>query len=100
MKPGSTGRGFLEARNSFRQRHAFPVIDCNFQTFSLDRFSGGSTGNPTPSFLNISRSYFRDEVGRNFLAEAMFFLAMAAILALTFVSGVRVIIQFLQLSAA
>jgi hypothetical protein len=100
MKPGSTGRGFLEARNSFRQRRAFPIIECNFQIFSLDRFSGGSAGRPVPSFLNISRSYFRYEVRRNFLAEAIFFLAIAAILAATFVSGAVTIIHFLQLPAA
>jgi hypothetical protein len=39
-------------------------------------------------------------VRRNFLAEAVFFLAIAAILAATFVSGAIAIIHFLQLPAA
>ena len=37
---------------------------------------------------------------RSFLAEAAFFLALVAILALTFVSGALVIIHFLQLPQA
>jgi hypothetical protein len=98
MKPSS--EDFRKERGSFRRRRRFPIIECNFQIFSLDRFSGGSTGHPVPSFLNISRNYFRYEVRRNFLAEAVFFLVIAAILAATFVSGAVAIIHFLQLPAA
>src|SRR5438105_9218581 len=96
----SSSEDFRRERGSFRRRTRFPIIECNFQIFSLDRFYGDSTGPPVPSFLNISRSYFRYEVRRNFLAEAVFFLAIAAILAATFVSGAIAIIHFLQLPAA
>ena len=98
MKPSS--EDFRKERCSFRTPTRFPIIECNFQIFSLDRFYGDSKGHPVPSFLNISRSYFRYEVRRNFLAEAVFFLAIAAILAATFVSGAIAIIHFLQLPAA
>jgi len=98
MKPSSGD--FRKERGSFRKPTRFPIIECNFQIFSPDRFYGGSTGRPVPSFLNISRSYFRYEVRRNFLAEAVFFLVIAAILAATFVSGAVAIIHFLQLPAA
>jgi len=98
MKPSS--EDFRKERGSFGRPRRFPIIECNFQIFSLDRFSGGSAGHPAPSFLNISRSYFRYEVRRNFLAEAVFFLVIAAILAATFVSGAVAIIHFLQLPAA
>ena len=84
-----------------RRSRAFPVIDCHYQEFPLDRFrGGGSARNDGPSFLNISREYFRYEARRNFLAEGIFFLALVAILAATFISGALVIIRFLQLPEA
>ena len=58
------------------------------------------SGSSQPSFLNISREYFRSEARRNFLAEVAFFLAIAAILAATFISGARAIIHFLHLPVA
>lgn len=93
MKPSSEG-------NDGRRRSGFPVTDCNFQPSPLDRYYGGSTGSSQPSFLNISREYFRFEARRNFLAEVAFFLAIAAILAATFLSGASAIIHFLHLPAA
>jgi hypothetical protein len=78
----------------------FPVIDCHFQAFSLNRYYGAPSGKPGASFLNISRDYFRYEARRNFLGEAAFFLALAAILVLTFISGAMVIIHFLNLPKA
>ena len=93
MKPSSEG-------NDGRTRSGLPVTDCNFQPSPLDRYYGGSTGNSQPSFLNISREYFRFEARRNFLAEVAFFLVIAAILAATFLSGASAIIHFLHLPAA
>ena len=88
------------AQRRSETRRTFPVSDCNFQSFSLDRYHGGPAENPSASFLNISREYFRSEARRSFLAEAAFFLAFAAILALTFISGAIVIIHFLNLPEA
>ena len=88
-----------KVRRNF-EKTGFPSADCNFQAFSLDRYFGGSTGSSRPSFLNISREYFRYEAPRNFLAEGAFFLAIVAILAVTFVSGAAAIIHFLNLPAA
>jgi hypothetical protein len=76
------------------------VIDCNFQAFPLDRFYGGSTGSSRPSFFNISRDYFRYEARRNFCVEVVFFLIIAAILTVTFISGAGAIIHFLHLPTA
>src|ERR1700719_5070312 len=102
MKPNSEGNDDRRGRNCCRRRARlrFPFLDCNFQVFSLDRYSGGSTGSSQPSFLNISREYFRSEARRSFLAEIAFFLAIAVILTVTFISGARAIIHFLHLPAA
>src|SRR5438105_11143063 len=83
-----------------RQKRLFPIIDCNYQAFSHHRYYGGSERNPGASFLNISREYFRYEARRNFLVEAAFFLALAAILVLALISGAIVIIHFLNLPEA
>jgi len=90
------GRNFLQGRTGPR----FPVTNYNFQVFSVDRYYGGSTGSSQPSFLNISREYFRREARRDFLVEGAFFLAIAAILAATFISGAGAIIHFLHLPTA
>jgi hypothetical protein len=97
MKPNSERKENQRGRNSGTR---FPIIDCNFKAFPLDRYYGGSTGSSQPSFLNISREYFRSEARRNFLAEVAFFLVIAAILAATFISGASAIIHFLHLPAA
>ena len=83
-----------------RKGTIFPIIDCNYQSFSLDRYYGGSTGSSPASFLNISRDYFRHEARRNFLAEVAFFLILGAILIATFIEGARVIVHFLHLPPA
>ena len=77
----------------------FPTVDCNYQSFSLDHYRGGSYGAPA-SFLNISRDYFRYEARWNFLAETAFFLVLAGILLATLIQGARVIIHFLHLPPA
>ena len=99
MKPSSNDyRGLRNFQNGKGQ--AFPITDCNYQEFSPHRYYGGPPRNSRGSFLNISREYFRYEARRTFLAEAAFFLAFAAILALTFISGAIVIIHFLNLPEA
>ena len=102
MKPNSERHDDRRDRN-FRSRRTglrLPFTDCDFQASPLDRYYGGSTGSSRPSFLNISREYFRSEARRNFLAEIAFFVAIAAILVTTFISGARAIIHFLHLPAA
>ena len=102
MKPISETNDCRRGRNFVqrRRRTRLPVTHCNFQAFSLDRYHGGSTGSSQPSFLNISRAYFRYEARRNFVAEIGFFLIIAGILAAAFISGARAIIHFLHLPAA
>jgi hypothetical protein len=101
MKPNSEGTDDRRDRNCCRRRarFRFPFLNCNFQVFSLDRYSGGSS-NSQPSFLNISREYFRSEARRSFLAEIAFFVVIAVILAVTFISGAGAIIHFLHLPSA
>ena len=99
MKPSSEKE---DVRTTlFPRRTRLPIIDYHYQTFSLDRYrGGGSTGSSPASFLNISREYFQHEARRNFLVEVIFFVLIAAILAVTFISDARAIVHFLHLPAA
>lgn len=90
----------VAGRSLSNRRRKFPLIEFNYQAFSLDRFRGGSGDKPATSFFDISRDYFQREARRNFLAEVAFFLVLAAILAGTFIEGARIIIHFLQLPPA
>ena len=78
-------------------KREFPIIDCNYQEFSLDRRFGGSSPDSESSFLNISREYFRYEARWNFLAEAAYFLVLTVILAVTLITGAIIVIRFLNL---
>jgi hypothetical protein len=102
MKPKSPRRICRTSEaSSVDHRNAFPLVECHYQAFSLDRFNGGGSGSDDgPSFRNISREYFRYEARRNFLVEGVFFLAITAILIATFISGALIIIRFLQLLEA
>ena len=77
-----------------------PLVEFNYQEFSLDRFKGGSGGESTNSFFDISRDYFLREARQNLLAEVAFFLVMAAVLAVAVIQGALIIIHFLQLPPA
>jgi len=81
-------------------RRRFPLIEFNYQDFSLNRFNGGPGDKRPGSFIDISRDYFQREVRRNFLAEVAFFLVLTAIFVGAFIEGARLIIHFLQLLAA
>ena len=96
MKP-IPGRNDCGRGRNFRR---FPITDWYFQTFSPDRYHGGSTGSSPTSFLNISREYFQHEARRNFVVEGTFFIIIAAILAVTFITDARAILHFLHLPAA
>lgn len=99
MKPVAH-RADRQSDSDFSSGRRFPLIELNYQTFSLDRFKGGSDGSPRGSFFDISRDYFQREAGRNFLAEVAFFLVLAAVLAGALVEGARVIIHVLQVLPA
>jgi len=101
MKPNSEIGEYRRRKYcQLEKKPGFPRTDYEYQAFSLDRFRGGFQPDRRPSFLNISRDYFRYEARRNFLVEGAFFLALVVILVLTFISGALVIIHFLQLPEA
>lgn len=96
MKPVPQ-RADRKREGDFSPARVFPFVDFDYQSFSLDRFGGGSGDRPERSFFDISRDYFQREVRRYFLAEIAFFLVLAAVLIGAAVQGALIIIHFLQL---
>jgi hypothetical protein len=96
MKPVAH-RADRRSKGGFSPGPSFPLVDFNYQSFSIDRFNGGADREPTNSFFDISRDYFQREARRNFLGEVGFFLVLAGVLAGAVVQGALIIIHFLQL---
>ena len=95
MKPSSTPN---RSRNgSDRSARRFPITDCDYQAPSYIDRSGGHCANvPAPSFLNISRDYFRNEARYTFASEAALFVLITVTAALAIASGAVAAIDFLR----
>ena len=95
MKPSSTPN---RSRNgSDRSARRFPITDCDYQAPSYIDRSGGHCANvPAPSFLNISRDYFRNEARYTFASEAALFALIMVTAALAIASGAAAAIDFLR----
>src|SRR5258708_34246962 len=99
MKPRCERNTGRRGRNRCRRRTEprFPVTDCNFQVFSLDRYYGGSTRSLQPPFLHISREYFPSEARRKFFARNAFFFSLPPLFSRTFITRPRAHNHFLHL---
>jgi hypothetical protein len=99
MKPISTSN---EARNRREWiAHRFPITDCNYHAPSYGDLSGGHWARaPKPSFLNISRDYFRKEARHSFSMEALLFAVITATAAVPLVNAARVFVHFVRSLAA
>jgi hypothetical protein len=53
----------------------FPVTDCNYHAVALGGYNG-RCAKVAPSFLNISRDYFKTEARHQFVEEAVYFAMM------------------------
>ena len=73
MKPSSHSAGRSRWTDEVRR---FPVVDCAFQSISLDGYRGGCANTCPSSFRNISKEYFKNEARHSFLSEAAFFAAI------------------------
>jgi hypothetical protein len=53
----------------------FPITDCNYHAVALGGYNG-RCAKVAPSFLNISRDYFKTEARHQFVEEAVYFAMM------------------------
>src|SRR4051794_40650157 len=89
MKPTSQRIGKGELAGDDNLSHQFPVVDCAFQTLTLEGYRGGCAKTQAPSFLNISSGYFRNEARQSFVTEAVFFGLMVLTAAWPIVQSAR-----------
>jgi hypothetical protein len=73
----------------------FPITDHNYQSVALGGCSGSCVHLDRPSFRNISRDYFKNEAPRDFLGEALFFVAIVLTTAVPLMSGAYVLAHFI-----
>jgi hypothetical protein len=71
----------------------FPSVDCNYHSIALGGFNGRCAKVSAPSFLNISRDYFRNEARHDFAGEAAFFAMIIVTTAVPLVSGAYAVIE-------
>ena len=90
---------FTTKDNGERQPNSnrrYPVTDFNYHSVALDGCNGRAVRTVAPSFLNISRTYFKDEARQDFVGEAMFFVAIIATTALPMLNGVHAVLDLIR----
>jgi hypothetical protein len=71
----------------------FPSVDCNYHSIALGGFNGRCAKVSAPSFLNISRDYFRNEARHDFAGEAACFAMIVVTAAVPVVSGAYAVVE-------
>jgi hypothetical protein len=88
--PNNGGDDALASRASL-----LPITDWSYQSVTLGGYSGRGT-KATPSFLNISRDYFKYEGPQTFAGEASFFVVIIATAAWPVVQGAYAIMDLIR----
>jgi hypothetical protein len=76
-----------------RTEKRFPLIECNYQSVTLNGYRGHCAKPTAPSFRNISRLYFQKEARQDFFGEAILFSILVVAATVAMVSGAYAIIQ-------
>jgi hypothetical protein len=74
----------------------FPVTDCNYHSVALGGYKSNCARTGAPSFLNISRGYFKNEAGPGFVAEASVFVMIVLIAAWPVMQAVSALSHFIR----
>ena len=81
------------------QSSCFPITDYNYHSVALDGHNGCSQ-KVSPSFLNISREYFKTEARQSFLAESAYFAAIVVTAAWPVAYGIYLVAHLMRMSGA
>jgi hypothetical protein len=85
----------IENEGSHRNGRQFPVIDSHYQAISASPSGGCCARLTSPSFRNISRSYFATEANHYFLAEATLFAAIMLTAAVPLINGAHAVLKLI-----
>ena len=102
MKPKIETVNRTKTRDSFAPRadHPFPLTDCNYHSVALGGYSNGCARAEVPSFLNISRDYFKNEARSMFATEAAFFSVIVVTAAVPLINTAMAMVHLVRSVAA
>jgi len=75
-------------------RRSFPLVDCNYQTMTLDGYHARCVRSAVSSFRNISCQYFQKEARRDFVSEAFLFALIIILAAAPLLSTASALTEF------
>ena len=98
MKPTFETTDQNKERDSFALRAGcrLPLTDCNYHSVVLGGYKSNCARTGAPSFLNISRDYFKKEAGPGFVAEASVFAMIVLIAALPVIQAIYALAHFIR----
>lgn len=98
MKPTFETTDQNKERDSFALRagRRLPLTDCNYHSVVLGGYKSNCARTGAPSFLNISRDYFKKEAGPGFVAEASVFAMIVLIAALPVIQAIYALAHFIR----
>jgi hypothetical protein len=82
--------------SAIRTGRRFPLTDCNYHSVALGGYKSNCARTGAPSFLNISRDYFKSEAGPSFVAEAFVFAMIVLIAAWPVMQTVSALSHFIR----
>jgi hypothetical protein len=98
MKPTFETTDQSKERDSFAlgAGRRLPLTDCNYHSVALGGYKSNCARTSAPSFLNISRDYFKSEAGPSFVAEASVFAMIVLIAAWPVMQTVSALSHFIR----
>jgi len=98
MKPTieTTDQSQKRDSSAIRAGRRLPITDCNYHSVALGGYKSNCARTGAPSFLNISRDYFKSEAGPSFVAEALVFAMIVLIAALPVIQTVYALAHFIR----
>ena len=86
----------IENEGSARATRRLPKVDFQYQAISTGQSGGCCAHLRTPSFRNISRSYFATEENHYFLAEAAVFAVIMLTAVMPLINGASAVLNLIR----
>ena len=96
MKPTAETNHLIKREDTGRSwTNRFPITDCNYHSVAIGAYNGRCLKG-APSFLKISRDYFKAEARRSFVIEAVLFAVITVTAAPAIVDCGRALLEFMR----
>jgi hypothetical protein len=81
---------------ALRADRRFPLTDYNYHSVALGGYKSNCARTGAPSFLSISRDYFKSEAGPDFVVEASVFIMIVLIAAWPVMQAISALSHFIR----